>query len=233
MSKALDELRDALYGTTLVQPLSHEGRGGSLSVLCRQSPGQERAWIQLVDTMLSLTAHWPPNKLHVCRRYVLKDERMAFGWHIGIEAKSAAELVEAVRELSLILANGPKIAKTLEKTEAISVPVAPKKYVSPYADKTPQSIKEGLAEDGTPVGSSASPREVREFDSGPDPVAPKGAQPPSLRIIATGTDDKGGRTTIEEMPLPHTYRDFNKPKPGKTRGAYGGSGVGSGRPLGE
>lgn len=227
MSKALDQLRDGLYRTTLVQPLDFEGRGGSISVMCRQIPGQEKAWVKLVDALL-LKAEAKGITVHVCRRYIRKDGRMAFGWFLGVEAKSALALIDAVKDLVGVLEGGPGFAKAVAEVE---VPMPTKKYVSPYQDKTPKSVQDAL--DGDSVERSAATREHREFEVGPDPVAPKGARLPALKVISMGTDDKGMRTSVEEMPLPHTYKDSNKPKPGKTKGAYGGSGVGSGRPMGE
>lgn len=216
MSKALDDLRDALYGTTLVQPISHEGRGGSLGVLCRQVPGQEKAFIRLVDEILAQTQHWT-TPIHLCRRYVRKDDRMVFGWFLGVEAKSAADLVKAVQELTPILARGPVIGRVVAEEQVLAPPTPVKKYVSQYADKTPQAVKDA---DGEQV-ESAPQRTQREFENGPDPVAPKNFKP-QLRVLAVGTDERGKRTTIEEMQLPHTYKDNNIPQPGSTKGAYGG-----------
>lgn len=225
MSKALDELRDALYGTTLVQPVSHEGRGGNLGILCRQVPGQEKAWIRTIDTILALTQS-SEAKFHLCRRYVRKpskdgqDGGMVFGWFFGIEAKSAAGLVTAVQELIPILARGPSIAQEVAAEEKAKVPVQPKKYVSQYADRTHQSAKEGLEQEGLPAERAAPQREGREFEIGPDPVTPRNFRP-VLKVLAVGTDDKGKRTTIEEMQLPHVYKDNNVPND-KGKGAYGG-----------
>lgn len=210
MSKALDQLRDGLFRTTLVQPISFEGRGGSVSVMCRQIPGQEKAWVKLVDALL-MKAEFKEISVHVCRRYIRKDGRMVFGWFVGVEAKTAAALVDAVQELAPILEDGPTFAKDVPQAP----PPAPKKYVSPYQDKTPQHVKDGLAQDGHPMETTAAPRAPEE--SGPDPEAPPGFNF-AMKNLGNGHS---------EMPLPHVYtKDRNSPQPGSTRGAYGGGKTG-------
>lgn len=205
MSKALETLREALYGTTVIQPISSESKGGSLGIHCRQVVGQEKAWVKLADELL-LVAESHSLSIHVCRRYVRKDARMLFCWFIGIEAKSAKALVEAVDLLVPVLARGPEFSRALARAE----PTPVKTPVSTYPEPPPKAVI---------IKAAAQ----REFQVGDDPVVPAGFKP-TLRNIGGG---------MQEMPLPHTFRDFNKPKPGSTRGAYGGSGIGGGRPKGE
>jgi hypothetical protein len=106
MSKPLQLLREALYSTGLVQPLDGGGRGGSIHLLCRQVSGQEQGWIQAIDRILAL-AETMGFETHLCRRYVRKDGKLAFGWFISVEAKSAKELTGAVEALVQTLRSTP------------------------------------------------------------------------------------------------------------------------------
>lgn len=211
MSKALQTLREALYATGLVQPLNATSHGKGVSVICRQLPGYEKPWLQVVDRLLE-AAEAAGHDIHICRRYVRKEGRMVFGWHLGVEAKNAKTLVEVVDLLVPILKMGQELS--VAPPEAIPV----QKHRSAYQDRTPDSIKKGLEAEGTPVGTTA-PRRAPEF-VGPDPEAPPEIKT-HLTVVQRGRDTKGKPTTIEEMPLPHVYQELNKPKPGSIKGAKG------------
>ena len=89
-SKASMQLQSALMSTGLVQPVSEKSRGGYVEVLCRQIPGQEKVWLQVVDKMLIFAEEHKTvlQEFHVCRRYVRKGGQMAFGWHIALTCKN-------------------------------------------------------------------------------------------------------------------------------------------------
>lgn len=215
MNKAPQALREALYETGLVQPIELSGRGGNVSCLCRQIPGHEKSWIRVVDSILEVAEE---NKIdvHVCRRYIRKNDRMVFGWFLGVEAKSAKALVEAIDLLVPVLKRAQEFI--LDEPDPVV-----RKPARPYADKTPESIKRALALDGINIGTVAPQRDPTS--SGPDPVAPKNVVP-ALRVVNSAIDNNGKRTIIEEMPLPHVYgsMDMNKPRPGSIKGATGYTG---------
>ena len=92
---ALD-LKSALLGTGLIQPITSKVAKGKLEVLGRQVPGQQAAWLKVVETLVtSVKSPW----LHVCRRYLEKDGRMVFGWHLGVDAPNQKVLTQVVREV--------------------------------------------------------------------------------------------------------------------------------------
>lgn len=202
MSKSLEALREALYGTGLVQPVDAKGRGGAVSCLCRQLPGQEAPWIAVVDQLLSVA---DGNSLfvdfHVCRRYVRREGKMVFGWFLGIEAKNAAGLVEAVGAIVTIL-------KSAKPSLTSIVQAAPQSQQAPQAPQ--QFALKPLSQKEINEHTRAHRRPPEE--SGPDPVAPDRAPVPRLKTIARGQDEKGRPTSIVEMPLPHTYKELNIPK---------------------
>lgn len=202
MSKALETLREALYGTGLVQPVEAKGRGGDVSILCRQLPGQEAAWIAAVDRLLTV-AEEKGIDLHVCRRYVRRQGSMVFGWFLGIEAKNAASLIEAAGAVTQVL----KEAKPeLAPAEAPRPPQQPKYETDAQVAQRIMSAKRRVK-----TLTTASPRAPERL--GPDPMPPPRARGPELRVIAQGTDEKGRPTDVVEMPLPHTYKEQNVPKP--------------------
>ena len=84
-SKAMMKLQSALLSTGLVQPVLEKAKGGYLEILCRQIPGQEKAWLQIVEAMLVYANGSDSFEFHVCRRYVMKNGGMVFGWHISID----------------------------------------------------------------------------------------------------------------------------------------------------
>jgi len=203
MSKALESLREALYGTGLVQPVDVKGRGGSVSILCRQLPGQEAPWVAVVDKLLLATDGNPVfSDFHICRRYVRRQGGMVFGWFLGIEAKNAASLVEAVGA----------VVKVLNEAEPELAPAQQAQVPSQPRYDTDQAVARRLMA-GKKVKqlTTATPRAPERL--GPDPVPPPRARGPELKVVARGVDEKGRPTDITEMPLPHTYREQNIPKP--------------------
>jgi hypothetical protein len=203
MSKALEELREALYGSGLVQPVDAKGRGGSVSVLCRQLPGQEAPWIAVVDRLLAV-AEEKGIDLHVCRRYVRRQGSMVFGWFLGVEAKNAASLVEEIGTLLDVL----KEAKP--ELDSVQAPQARQATPQPRYDTDERAYRRLVAQKRVKTLTTASPRAPERL--GPDPVAPPTAKGPALKVVARGVDDKGRPTDVVEMPLPHTYREQNVPK---------------------
>lgn len=197
MSKAHDAIREALYGTGLVQPVVAEGKGGVASFLCRQVQGQEAAWLKVIDRLLTLGEEANLN-LHVCRRYVRRDGHMVFGWFVGVETKNAASLVEAADRIVVVL-----------KTSSAPLPVsAPNVGTQPRYATDRQVMNQVLKGEDITALTRARPRAPEKL--GPDPIAPPTVIP-SLRTISQGTDEKGRPNDVVEMPLPHTYKELNVP----------------------
>lgn len=199
-SKITMQLQSALIATGLVQPVSEKCRGGYVEILCRQIPGQEKAWLQAVNKLLVFFDE-EPDKLHICRRYVLKNEQMVFGWHLAITCKSAKMLGEVTSAVVGVLQqfrptlNEPEPAR-LEPAvvpQASSRPMAPGRHPPPRAP-TPRAP----GEPGTVVGTP------------PDTI--------SLRVVQNSRDEHGKVTIVEEMALPHVYTEMNRPN-SKGRGA--------------
>ena len=94
-SKAELDLRECLLSTGMVQPVQITGTKKKLSALCREVPGQARAWLAVVATTLQ-AADSAGIELHICRQYVWKGGQMVFGWHVGLDCPSAKELGKQV-----------------------------------------------------------------------------------------------------------------------------------------
>jgi hypothetical protein len=86
-----DLVRDALLESALVTPISSERTYSGWEFLCRQVPGQERAWLACVEDLLrwSQGALSDSEELLIARKYLIKDDRMVYGWLIRLKAKSA------------------------------------------------------------------------------------------------------------------------------------------------
>lgn len=204
MSKPLDTLRESLFSSGLVQPLDSSGRGGSVSILCREVPGQTKGWVSLVDELL--TAAGEKYELHVCRRYVRKNGKMAFGWFIGIETKNAKELFTAVQELAPIIVAGRSKFVTAQV-----IPLVSKRKTAAVQEEVEEQRPGYRPDFQLQQFTKANPR-APEY-SGPDPKVPREA-------VFRATTRREGDQVITEMPLPHVHtRDINRPAPGSNKGA--------------
>lgn len=201
--KPTDTLREALYASGLVQPLEASGRGGSLSCMCRQVPGQEKGWIRTVDAILT-AAEAGGFDVHLCRRYVRRAGEMAFGWFFGIEAKNTKALVAAIEVLAPILKNASTLFTPVQAPQPSSAPIV---QLEPVINRARPAID-------IRKHTEALPRAPEYM--GPDPVPPPNFRP----AVRMATNRITGQPEVEEMPIPHLYgRDINKPKPGSNKGA--------------
>lgn len=209
------EMREILLTTGQVQPIKVESKGGHVSAVCRQLPGQEKAWLKSVDAMLHLgIEHNIP--FHICRQYFLKDGKMVYGWHVSIEAKSAKDL-DAHLGLFRDLASSFEMDLT---------PVGPPPPTSPPAepDSDPDPV---LAKDAASrqaayqARTSAAPRPAAPVDRAL-PEAPADYNPNPRVVYRGSAKDSKNRIVpviIEEFSLPHVFtNDMNKPNE-KGRGA--------------
>lgn len=227
-AKAELDLREILLTTGLVQPIKVEGRGGRLSALCREVPGQAQAWLKVVERILR-EASGSEMVFHLCRQYVWKDGRMVFGWHVGVES-TAATLSGHLTWLRELLRD---VEPELTPEEAPASAAAPQ--AAAQAPAAPEDDEEDLdVPEGPPSAELAARRaEFRKHTNAtprmPDPV-PKGAVvPPEAKVKPTlkvversqAKDQKNRMVpvTVEEFPLPGVYvDDMNKPNE-KGRGA--------------
>jgi hypothetical protein len=193
-------LRSALLGTGLVQPvdsaLTRSGKRSSLEVLCRQIPGQEAPWLKIVDGLLEAFESAKVS-LHLCRRYLRKNGRMAFGWHLELSG-SMSEIKSGVRDAIEVLA----LARP-----TLDTPMARPRAARPAAAvREPDLGEEAPGEDLGPVRAPGPPAKVQ---------APPPGFVPRLRVTRNDVDEETGRPfVVEEMALPHVYREMNKPTEG-------------------
>jgi hypothetical protein len=202
MSKALQTIREALFATGLVQPVEASAFGKRLSVLCRLLPGQEKPWMKVVHGLLTAWGETEKGtELVLARRYVLRQDQMAFGWYLQVEGKSAKHLGELVEKLLPVLADAkPSLVAKQQEVDEEEEPQEPPRH-RPHPAK---------------VGTKAPPR-PRSAEEDAAPVVPRGFTP-QIRVIRDEVDAKGKRIVIQEMPLPHVYQELNKPN-AKGKGA--------------
>jgi hypothetical protein len=221
------ELKSALLGTGLVQPVESVIRGGGrraeIEVLSRQTPGSEAVWLRVVDRMLAVQETLPVS-IHVCRRYVRKNGKLVFGWNIGVSG-SMAEIEASVRAiLPLLLEVRPElevpIGATSVRTLLGQAPVADESEEASGSaqEPAPRTHSQPLAPGQHPPPREALPRPPGAAASG---VTPPQGFTPTIRVVRNEVDEKGQIRIEEEMPLPHVYRQMNRPLfEGSTRGAF-------------
>lgn len=202
MSKALQSLRESLFASGFVQPLDSTGRGGSISILCRLLPNQEKGWIQTVDKLLTV-ADELGIQLHVCRKYLRKDGRMVSGWHIGVEANNAKDLADQAEKLSEVLKKAQESLPEVQEQPAAPEPAPARSTNVPRPYQRGPRIQ--------PIPGTDAPRRLPEY-SGPDPVPPAGHAPVLKRVPSEQGE-------VFEMPIPHVFQEGNIPKAGSNKGA--------------
>lgn len=194
-------LQSALMSTGLVQPVETKGRGGRVEILCRQVPGQERPWLRVVEGLL---AALPSGELHICRRYVLKEGKLAFGWHLGFEMPTAKALQNAAELAVAVLARAKPELTSVVEDEAQAVVVPPQRSRAMAPGQHPPRAAPVARAPGAPARLEMPPPGRTE----------------GIRVVRRAVDEETGSTIIEEeMPLPHVYRDLNKPRHKDGRGA--------------
>lgn len=228
--KAELELREILLTTGLVQPISTTGAKNKVSALCRQLPGQEKPWLQVVSNVLKASFGDDELHFHVCRQYVWRDERMVFGWHIAIEGKGVKDLDrqldwlrDAVRGVQPVF-DAPPAPRAVPEPQDVPPPPQAAHVVTQDLLAAADDVYRDAEVRQARVAShtTASPRAPDR--PAQDPSPPPGFTP-SIRVVKTGVArDSKNRTiqTVEtEFPLPHTYvRDMNAPNE-KGKGATG------------
>jgi hypothetical protein len=227
-AKAELDLREALLTTGLIVPVKVESQGGRLSALCREVPQQAAKWMEVMNNILSRSVGTDLS-FHLCRQYVWKDERMVFGWHVGIEAKGVKDLQRHVDFLKEVLG---------EATPEL-VPAEVKPSTSVVGQPAAQESEEDIEEEQETVLSPAQMKNLearreeyrKHTTAAPRPQAddrviavpsnyPAMAAP---RVIYRGkAKDTRGRIVpviVEEAPLPYVFTDDMNVPNDKGRGA--------------
>lgn len=200
------QLRTALMMTGLLQPISSGDTPKNFWVLCRLVPGQETAWLKVVESILitlEADADWADKPdVILARRYVAKDGKMVFGWYISVIAKSAKDLEKVVLFLQRHLEDAKPSLTSVEPPAEKATSEAPR--------------HRALAPGQHPKQRPADARAASEALSNPEP--PENFNP-GLRIVKKSFDSSGRLETVEEMPLPHVYKELNTPNE-KGKGAW-------------
>jgi hypothetical protein len=199
-------LMGALLGTGLVQPVSHFSKGGAVTFLCRQVPGQEKPWIAVVDQLLTavepLQAAGTGADIHLCRKYLRREGQLVFGWFLSI-------VVPKAKELDTVLA---AVLPVLQAARPVLTPVTPP--VAPQAPQAPTAPAQAASYD-EPVEQVRQPEHV-----------------PRLRKVVVEDEIDGGTREEIVIPLPHASKGRNMPsKPvwDENEGRFRGGGKGAKR----
>lgn len=128
-------LKNALLNTGVVQPVESSSTSKSVSVLCRSVPGQDPAWVKAMESILQSNP-----TVHLCKKFVMKNGSMVFGWHIFIESKSAKTLEQDVHSVCEILSN---VSPSLEPaTPAPKKPSVAGPTLVPRPPNEPAAVQE-------------------------------------------------------------------------------------------
>lgn len=184
-----DSIGSYISASGLLQVIKSDVKKASANYLCRIVPGRDREWLTLMEKLLT-ALEGTDCEAHFCRKYLLKDGRMVYAWHLGFKGKLG---------------------------------IAEQLFAGKLVPESSQGLKQrkkgqGLIRPAKAILSKLTPR--RPDDNGSDPVIPSGVKI-GLIIVEKKQAANGTMSTVEEMPLPHVYKDLNVPNK-KQRGATGG-----------
>jgi hypothetical protein len=208
--KALENLAKALTDSGYVEALDSGSFDRGHYVLCRQVPGQEQAWLGVIESILQETESLD---VHICRRYLLKDGRMVYGWHLSYTPTKGKSFIAFAKMITHVLAVSqatPARVRPTNKPAGKPVGKKPKVYKGLLARTSKAARKLGL---------SARPANTEQSGFGKIPP------PPDLKIglrVIQQMDEDGSRRTVTEMPLPHVHSELNIPTPGGRGAAASG-----------
>lgn len=198
MSKHEEEqLSEIVYDTGVLLPVSASSKTTKVEVLCRIAQGMEKEWPKAAEALLT-SMEGAGVSPHVCKRYLMKNGSMVYGIHVSVEAASAKQLKGALS--SLVGTISPVVEQAAKPAPA---PQAGAKSVMPMSYAEYRKF------------TSASPRPPSD-PARLDPI-PKGFVY-KTKTIASGVNEGGKTTVIEEIPLPHVHHDMNVPN-SKGKGA--------------
>jgi hypothetical protein len=200
MTKIENDFRKALAETGLVQPIESKSRASSVEVLCRLMPGSETKWPAVAERLLRAGLQAGID-VHVCRRFILKDDKMVFGIHVGVTGSTAKTLPT---ELAVVMAELITPSQVGEDAEAL---------LKPGRRLTKEQIRSMTKAHPQPPAEPASVK--------PPPPGFK----PAIKVVNSGVDANGRKVSVEEFPLPHQYGHDRNMINSKGRGAVGSSGA--------
>ena len=144
--KAELELKSALLSTGLVQPVESSAKGGHAEVLSKQVPGQEKPWMAVVVGMLKVATDERIG-LHICKRFLLMEGQLVYGWHLSVTMKGAKVVESAVKSLidQVLSKAKPSLSPVVEERQAPPRPAPSGGRRQAEPDPTPQSQEAGVA----------------------------------------------------------------------------------------
>lgn len=199
MSKATEEaFEELLYNTGILKPVTTSVKGGKVEAMCRIVDNRKEEWPALVENLL-VSAEELGLDAHVCRRYVMKEGALVYGFHVSFDAGSAKKLKDslpALEKTTLVKSEAPKAVSARQNKSAI--PIMSYQEYKKQTSATPRAPLPGEAK---------------------DIQVPKGYTFKAT-TLASGPGPNGKDGMIEEIPLPNVFKEMNVPN-SKGRGARG------------
>lgn len=170
MSVLSQQLAQALNSLSFVQAIEDEQSGNGLNILCRLKPNSESLWATLAEAVLREGArranrpeYW---HAHIARVYMLRDERLVYGWVFVIQSNDIAKSMQVLLEL---ISNFGK---------ALSAPARPQQNDDDY--DAPEAIveDEDYSEPETPMPKGYVP----EADERGNPIVPREHRVKSIQM---------------------------------------------------
>lgn len=117
-----EQLAMSVNFTGMLQTVDVSGSKSEIAILSRQVPGQEKAWLDVLTKLLKSRASSLVDLL-ICRKYLIKNNRLVFGWYISLRGINTASVQEACTELKAVLAKArPSLEDTKPSTPQVNVP---------------------------------------------------------------------------------------------------------------
>ena len=120
MTNISSQLAIALNELSFVQALESEQQGQAINVLCRVKPGSGVLWASLAERILresnrqeSEGSNW---HTHIARVYMLRDNRLVYGWVFVIQSSNIGKTIPTV----VALIN--QFNDAITRNEQVSVP---------------------------------------------------------------------------------------------------------------
>lgn len=187
----------ALNELPFVQAIENEQQGQAISILCRIRAGAGAAWASLAERILREASkreggpeYW---HTHVARVYMIRDNRLVYGWVFVIQSANPEQVIPIVSELISQFATATAPASNGRPT--------PRRAPANDDYDEPEEIQEDN-DYAEPEGRLA-PGQVPESDEKGNPIVPR-------------------EHRVHKQPmagLPKNY-DRNAPDPEKAKGSW-------------
>lgn len=196
----------ALNELPFVQTVEHDQQGQAVNVLCRIKPGSGVLWATLAERVLRGASqregqpdHW---HTHIARTYMLRDNRLVFGWVFVIQSMNAALTTPIVADLINQFSNAITDAEQSSQ---------------PAQQRSNGHLYRGQSQDD----DYDAPEEIQEDEDYSEPEAPL------PRGYVPEADEKGNPIVPREhrvkkqamAGLPKNF-DRNAPDPEKAKGSW-------------